>query len=156
MSEVREERLPSGVWFIRQPRRPFPAREDDEQEMFVRWCWENGIWVHSVPNHLVRDKRTGAAEKKKGLSKGATDLIVATRSPLPLAPYPLVIEMKTTGSTHSAVEPDQWKWLEYWASQGAFAAVCCGRECAIRACELVGLLGKRAEPAPAGDSPPRA
>lgn len=107
--------------------------------MFVRWFWNGGVWGHSVPNHLVRDKKTGAQEKKKGLSKGVSDLMIATRGSLPGAPYPLVIEMKRTGSTKSAVDPEQWAWLEYWASQGALAAVCCGRECAIYACGLVGL-----------------
>lgn len=107
--------------------------------MFVRWCLDGAVRVCSIPNHLVRSREQGANEKKKGLSKGAPDLMVATRGVLVDAPYPLVIEMKRTGSTRSAVEPEQWAWLEYWASQGAMAAVACGRECAIYAAGLVGL-----------------
>lgn len=148
------ETLPSGVLFVRQARRSYPATENDEQEMFCRWCTANGIEFHCIPNQAVTNKVQGANLKRVGLKKGVPDLYVVTRGPKPGCPFPVILEFKRTGSVKSDVDVYQWYWLEYWQKQGALSAVVCGFDCAKHVVGLVGLpnLAEHGLPERVGDA----
>jgi hypothetical protein len=116
---------------------PEPS-EDDIQIAIAQFLDAQGICFCHVPNEGRHKVQYYVKQKKKGVKKGISDLLIFDRPPS--APWYVgaAIELKTKGGDASE---EQLAWLEKLEQRGWFTQVCHGEDHALRTLEQLGYKG---------------
>jgi len=116
--------------------------EHDEAVVFAQWLTLNKVFFLHIANEGKRSFMTASKLKAEGLSAGAADYLVFTRSKKEPEVRGFAVEMKRKGSAGKPAgraTPEQIDFLNRLNAQGWCSAVCWGADDAIAWCVEHGI-----------------